>query len=324
MTDQIYFGTAVKDLGNGKVGGYLVVFGSPTDPDLTGDYFTKSTDFDLERSNKTTIYYNHALDGTMKSRKLGTGELKVDDVGVFVEAQLELRDEYEKAIYGMAQKGKLGWSSGTASHLVERESKGSAFWIKAWALGLDASLTPTPAEPKTLAIPLKSWATECKSFKSVKQLFDPLADVDDTLCYQGLMALRDCFWDAIYQTVWNEDDSIEDRIALYQQTCDGIRDKGTDLLKQLATIEATETEELKNAVKSALSLVKASEVKDIRTYEKFLRDSGFPKGFATTLASKGWLCRSESEGQEAENNSTKIDLKDFCGLLEMELSLQEE
>jgi len=67
-----------------------------------------------------------------------------------------MRDEYEKFIYQMAEKGKLGWSSGTAGHLVEEERKGNAVWIKSWPLGLDASLTPTPAEPRNTAQPLKS------------------------------------------------------------------------------------------------------------------------------------------------------------------------
>ncbi len=52
--------------------------------------------------------------------------------------------------------GQLGWSSGTAAHLVEREEAGEAWKIKMWPLGLDASLTPTPAEPRNKVIPLKS------------------------------------------------------------------------------------------------------------------------------------------------------------------------
>jgi len=102
--------------------------------------------------------YQHGMDGTLKSRVIGQGKLKKDDVGVWVEAQLSMRDEYEKAIYELAEKGKLGWSSGTAGHLVERVPAGKAAFIKAWPLGLDASLTPTPAEPRNAAIPMKAYA----------------------------------------------------------------------------------------------------------------------------------------------------------------------
>jgi HK97 family phage major capsid protein len=71
-----------------------------------------------------------------------------------------MRDEYEKFIYGMAEAGKQGWSSGTASHLVEKEKSGKATWIRSWPLGLDASLTPTPAEPRNGVQPLKSIKVE--------------------------------------------------------------------------------------------------------------------------------------------------------------------
>ena len=44
-------------------------------------------------------------------------------MGVWVEGILNMRDDYEKALYNLAKQGKLGWSSGTASHLVEREKE---------------------------------------------------------------------------------------------------------------------------------------------------------------------------------------------------------
>ncbi len=148
-------GDAVKALNDsGKVGGYLVRFSSEDDPDLVGDYFTKDTDFGSSR--QTDILYNHALDGTLKGRVLGQGDLSIDNVGVWVQAQLALADDYEKAIFDMVKKGKLRWSSGTAPHLVERVPMGNAKWIKTWKLGLDATLTPTPAEPRAVAVALKS------------------------------------------------------------------------------------------------------------------------------------------------------------------------
>ena len=121
------------------------------------DFFNQTTDYALDaQPTKTAVYYQHGLDPVLKRRRLGQGELHTDAVGVWIEAQLNMRDEYERAVYEMAKAGKLGWSSGTAAHLVEREARGKAMWIKSWPLGLDASLTPTPAEPRTRAIPLKS------------------------------------------------------------------------------------------------------------------------------------------------------------------------
>jgi len=151
----IAWGGAVKALGDGKIGGYLVRFTTENEPDLEGEYFTKDTDFGDAAG--APVYYQHGLDAKIGKRKLGKASHKIDDFGIWAEAQLNLRDEYEKFIYAMAEKGKMGWSSGTASHLVERRHTAKATWIKSWPLGLDDTLTPWPAEPRNEAIPLKSW-----------------------------------------------------------------------------------------------------------------------------------------------------------------------
>ena len=151
----VFHGGTLKALGGGKFGGYLVVFGDAQHTDLTGDFFTKDTDFGDHVT--TPIYYHHGLDTTLKARVLdNAATLKKDNIGVWVEGQIKLRDEYEAYIYRQIEFGKEGLSSGTAAHLVEREPMGKAFHIKRWPLGLDASITPTPAEPRTMVVPLKS------------------------------------------------------------------------------------------------------------------------------------------------------------------------
>jgi HK97 family phage major capsid protein len=69
-----------------------------------------------------------------------------------------MRDEYERGLMELAAAGKLGWSSGAAGHLVEREQVGKSWHIKSWPIA-EASLTPTPAEPRNAAIPVKSLYT---------------------------------------------------------------------------------------------------------------------------------------------------------------------
>lgn len=164
----VTYGSPIKSLGDGKVGGYLVKFSTPEDPDLEGDFFTKNTDFgDFQ---ETDVYFHHRLpiqkDGKTFQFKdaIGKGTLRVDDVGVFMEAVIEMRGEYEAAVreiyqdafMKLVESGKLGMSSGTAGHLVDRERVGNAYWIKKWPLALDASLTPTPAEYRTNVMPLKA------------------------------------------------------------------------------------------------------------------------------------------------------------------------
>lgn len=152
----IAYGAELKALGDGKVGGYLVRFSSADEPDLTGDFFTRETDFDLTEGRKSVpVLFHHGMDGTLKKRRLGRANLTVDDVGVWMEAQLTLRDEYEKAVYELVSAGKMGLSSGSASHMVERSADGKATHIKAWPI-VEASITATPAEPRTAVIPLKS------------------------------------------------------------------------------------------------------------------------------------------------------------------------
>ena len=155
----ITMGGEIKALGDGRVGGYLVRFGSPGDTDLEGEFFTADTDFGPAKTS--LVFYHHALDGSLKRRVLDDdAEMRKDETGIWIEAQLEMRDEYEKFIYEQAQAGRMGWSSGTAGHLIERVPMGKATWIKSWPLGLDASITPTPAEPRNAAVPLKSWLKE--------------------------------------------------------------------------------------------------------------------------------------------------------------------
>ena len=159
MEDKIiiYEGDAVKAIGENKVGGYLVRFSSPKDPDLSGEFFTKSTQFGP--ASILPVFYHHGFDGSIGKRVLGKADVKFDEVGMWVEAQLEMRDEYEKQIYELAKSGKLGWSSGSMSHLVEYESVGKSTWIKTWIVG-EASLTPTPAEARNEVIPLKSYLSD--------------------------------------------------------------------------------------------------------------------------------------------------------------------
>jgi HK97 family phage major capsid protein len=155
----IFFGDAVKVIGENKVGGYLVRFSSEQDPDLVGDFFTKDTDLGIEAGSRLPVYYQHGYDTVLKSRKLGRATAEYQDVGIWLEAQLEMRDEYERGLMELAAAGKLGWSSGAAGHLVEREQVGKSWHIKSWPIA-EASLTPTPAEPRNTAISVKSLFTD--------------------------------------------------------------------------------------------------------------------------------------------------------------------
>jgi len=150
----VFVGGEVKALGDGRIGGQLVRVTSRGDYDLTGDRFDTDTDFGPFQ--QVPVFYNHAQDAVLGKRVLSTARLTRNDAGVWAETQLALRDEYEREIYKLAEAGKLGWSSGTAAHLVERRPEGKGYAIKSWPI-VEASLTPTPAEFRNSAVTLKSW-----------------------------------------------------------------------------------------------------------------------------------------------------------------------
>lgn len=153
----VAFGGAIKALDDsGRVGGYLVAFGNPDDKDLQGEYFTKDTDFHMDDYPIVgeRVLYHHGLDSTIGIRAIGKiTEAHMDDVGIWAEAQLKLADEYQRAIFEMVKRGKLGWSSGALPQSYRRASDGH---ITSWAIQ-EGSQTPTPAQPiKTRVTTLKA------------------------------------------------------------------------------------------------------------------------------------------------------------------------
>lgn len=136
-------GQALKAIGADRVGGYLVVFNSR---DLQDEYFTADTDFALDLYETRPLLYQHGLDDTMKTTKLGVIDtLRADDVGLWMEAQLTLRNQYKEAVDELLAMGALGLSSGSMPHLVQVDDDGH---IRKWPL-FEGSATPTPAEPQT-------------------------------------------------------------------------------------------------------------------------------------------------------------------------------
>lgn len=159
---EIYAGGTIKAASDGVIEGYLVPFGSPQERDLHLQYFDASTDFHLDDfpiENAPTLYH-HGLDKTIGVRRIGTVKaVKVDDLGIWVQAQLDMRDEYERAIYNLIRENKMGWSSSAlpASVLVEKNGH-----IKSWAI-VEASVTPIPAMPiRTQIQSLKALLSELR------------------------------------------------------------------------------------------------------------------------------------------------------------------
>jgi len=151
----IYYGDAVKVLGEGRVGGFLIRYSNDAQPDLEGDFFNAQTDLGIETGARLPVYYQHGFDPIFQTKRIGRATAEFQEAGVWLEAQLEMRDDYERGLMELAEAGKLGWSSGAAGHLVEREQIGKSWHIKSWPIA-EASLTPTPAEPLNAVVSIKS------------------------------------------------------------------------------------------------------------------------------------------------------------------------
>jgi len=188
---KTFRGGNIKVKGKGIVEGYLVRFGNSTDTDLEKDYFTKQTDFGMEFNNgdyhKLGLYYNHGMDKTLGTKKIGYGTIKMTNEGLWYQAQLDMADEYAKMIYELAEKGKLGFSSGAASHMVERTPMGKSYEIKRWNLA-EASLTPQPAESRNMAEVKNKIRGKSMNEKNYMEKMEEHEDIEDMV--EGLTKLN--------------------------------------------------------------------------------------------------------------------------------------
>lgn len=157
----------IKTLGNNKIQGQLVKFTGPDSPDLDGDYFDSSTNFGFTSTHKVPLFYQHGYDSVLNNIQIGEAKLSKSSTGIWLEAQLDIRKDYEEyvsrylkspekiedffeAIKSLINKQVLGLSSGALWGLsrykdVKNISGDTVYHIEQWILG-EASLTPNPAE----------------------------------------------------------------------------------------------------------------------------------------------------------------------------------
>ncbi|MEP7289636.1 MAG: HK97 family phage prohead protease [Chloroflexota bacterium] len=131
--------------GDQVVAGYLVRFGSPSDRDFHDDYFTKRTEmqYGVKPGDPIPVLYLHGKSAEIGETPLGyITHIAVDEIGVWAQAQLDLSNQYIKAVKGLIAKGALAWSSGSLPDYVTKSADRE---ILRWII-VEGSLTPTPAE----------------------------------------------------------------------------------------------------------------------------------------------------------------------------------
>jgi len=337
---KTFYSGELKAKENGKVEGYLVRFGNSNDTDLEKDYFTKSTDFGFEfdngESHKLGLYYNHGMDKTLGTKKIGYGTVKMDDKGLWYSAQLDMADEYSKMIYDLAKKGQLGFSSGSASHMVEREMMGKAYEIKRWALA-EASLTPTPAEYRNKAEAKRYFDNEGRFVDYTEKEKRDMkngdydeenldGEVDDMV--EGLMMIN-ATPEEIASTIYDgvEEDLVADSIhCLYKRMIEGVLgviESGGDISTINAVVQGFHDRVLMVADKyvampeaqmsmemEAMKGIVAKSPENIKQCERALRDAmDLSRSQAKGLAKLVWNhLRDVSETQEPEiKNTINVD-----------------
>ena len=119
--------------------------------DLAGDYFTADTYFGARGGDGADCLFHHGI--PVKAELAGLADtilpalsVKADAHGLFASVVLDMADEYHAAIAALAAKGALGWSSGSAPHMVKRAPDG---YLSRWPI-IEGSLTPQPCEPRTV------------------------------------------------------------------------------------------------------------------------------------------------------------------------------
>ena len=176
---MIAFGGEIKALGDGRVGGYLVHFGTKDEKDLEGEWFTAKTYFGPADGDGADTLIHHGLplphdaDDAETKAELNTLAIKIlaplktkrDTLGIWGETILDMADKYEALIHTMVESGKLKWSSRSVTPLIRRKSSGE---ITRWPI-VEGSLTPFPAEFRgTQVMPLKSYLAALSGTKGTE------------------------------------------------------------------------------------------------------------------------------------------------------------
>jgi len=281
------YSDAIKSDRLGSVKGYLVRFGSPDATDLEGDYFTPQTDFGFPikagQRVPLNVYYHHGMDKFVGKKSIGTGYVKMDETGLWYEAQLDMADEYGSMIAKLCKQGKMGYSSGAAGHMVERKSVGKASEITRWCIA-EASITPTPAEYRN-------------SVKSLEDMYsmEPMMEEEEMV----MAPMPEQSPEEYAVSVFDESESEmvhEGLEAYYDALCGAI-----EMVTDQSMADAIIDEFAKRAKASAMHGVKSVQPASLRGVERRLRDAvGLSRSSAKRLAPVVWDSLRDADQPETQ------------------------
>ena len=290
------YSDAIKSDRLGSVKGYLVRFGSPDATDLEGDYFTPQTDFGFPikagQRVPLNVYYHHGMDKFVGKKSIGTGYVKMDETGLWYEAQLDMADEYGSMIAKLCKQGKMGYSSGAAGHMVERKSVGKASEITRWCIA-EASITPTPAEYRN-------------SVKSLEEMYgmEPMMEEEEMV----MAPMPEQSPEEYAVSVFDESESemVHEGLEAYYDALCGAIEMVTDQSMADAIID-----EFAKRAKALFAMhgVKSVQPASLRGVERRLRDAvGLSRSSAKRLAPVVWDSLRDAD-QPEEQPSIVVEAK---------------
>lgn len=125
---------------------YGVLFGDEDHRDLYGTYFDARTKYHLGWYKTLPWLHHHGMNPTLRAeglQKVGDWDtFGQDEVGVFLEGELNLRHKYVDALLELAQAGVLYPSSGTLEYAAAINRNGH---VDEWPI-VEVSSTVSPAE----------------------------------------------------------------------------------------------------------------------------------------------------------------------------------
>ena len=125
--------------------GYGVIFDTI---DLHGEKFARDTEFFLDNLKNVPVLWEHNM-GTLNDILGWATPIKTDDIGIFFELNLKRSNAYVEAIRKLAEKGRVGLSTGALPQTIVRDDGSKT--IKRWQI-CEISATVTPAEFRTLGL----------------------------------------------------------------------------------------------------------------------------------------------------------------------------
>jgi phage head maturation protease len=282
----------------GYVKGYLVRFGDTKTADLEGDYFTPQTDygFPVAKGQRVPLndYYHHGMDSMVGKKSIGTGYIKMDDTGLWYEAQLDMADEYGSMIAKLCKQGKMGFSSGAAGHLVERKSMGGAAEITRWPIA-EASITPTPAEYRN-------------SVKTLKEYYgmEPMMDMEEEMVMAPMPEQSPEEY-AVSVFDESEGDLIHEGLEAYYDALCGAIEMVSDQAMADAVID-----EFARRAKGLYAMhgMKSVQPASLRGVERRLRDAvGLSRASAKRLAPVVWDSLRDADQPEVQPELVVLEAK---------------